>query len=322
MKRWITWPMAVLALASCTKQSDPILLGTLERDRITSLAQASEHIVRIDVREGDTLVAGQSILALDTRRIDASIDQARADVRGAQAALDEVLRGQRKELIDAARARLAGATAVAENARRDRDRVAEIRKRKLNSQADLDRAETSLRAAEADRDAARASLDELLNGSRIENIELAEASLAARKAALDQLELTRERYTVLAAEDGRIDSIPFKLGDQPAPGAVLASILTGPVYARVYVPASQRSALKIGSRCSVQITGSEHRIKAVVRNMRSDPAFTPYFALTGDDASRLAYRAEVVLEDGAGTNLPVGQPVQVSCMLSDAASSP
>jgi len=317
MTRWMGWTVLPVILGACAKSSEPIMLGTLERDRITVPAEASERIIRIDVSEGDELKAGQSILALDTRRIDASIEQATADVRGAQAVLDELLHGRREEVIDAARAQLTGATARAVNARRERDRAAEIRKRGLNAQADLDRTETALGSAEAERDAARANLAEFLNGSRIENIELAEASLAARRAMLEQLQLTRQRYSVVSAENGRIDSIPFKLGNQPAAGAILASLLTGPIYARVYVPASQRNAMAIGSRCNVQITGSEHSYKASVRSIRSDPAFTPYFALTGDDASRLAYRSEIVLDEDAGADLPVGQPVQVNCAATD-----
>ena len=79
------------------------------------------------------------------------------------------------------------------------------------------------------------------------------------------------------------------------------------------MPASQRNALAIGSRCKVRLTGSEQNYTAVVRSLRSDPAFTPYFALTGDDASRLAYRSEIVLEGDDLQDLPVGQPVQVDC---------
>ncbi|MBK6279281.1 MAG: HlyD family efflux transporter periplasmic adaptor subunit [Gammaproteobacteria bacterium] len=305
--------MAALLLGACKGSSEPILLGTLERDRITVPAEASERIVRIDVSEGDELESGQSILALDTVRIDASIEQARAEERAAQAVLDEFLNGRRKEAIDAARAQLTGATARAVNARRERDRAAEIRKRGLNAQADLDRTETALRSAEAERDAAGANLAEFLNGSRVENIELAAARLEASKAAVEQLELTRQRYRVVSTRAGRIDAIPFKLGSQPAAGAIVASLLTGPVYARVYVPASQRNALAIGSRCKVRLTGSEQNYTAVVRSLRSDPAFTPYFALTGDDASRLAYRSEIVLEGDDLQDLPVGQPVQVDC---------
>lgn len=313
MMRWTSLLVFPLMVVACAKTSDPIMLGTLERDRITIPAEASETIIRIDVSEGDELKAGQSILALDTRRIDAGVEQARADLRGSQAVLDELLAGRRKEAIDAARAQSAGATARAVNARRERDRAAEIRKRGLNAQADLDRTETLLRSAEAERDAARANLAEFLNGSRIENIELAESTLEAKKAAVEQLELTRQRYSVVAAQNGRIDSIPFKLGNRPAAGAILASMLTGAVYARVYVPASQRNHVAIGGRCIVRITGNERSYDATVRSIRSDPAFTPYFALTGDDASRLAYRSEIVLEESAGDDLPVGQPVQVSC---------
>ena len=37
-----------------------------------------------------------------------------------------------------------------------------------------------------------------------------------------------------------------------------------------------------------------------VRSIASDASFTPYYALTGDDASRLVYRAEVLLEGSRG----------------------
>ena len=84
MTRWIAWAMAALLLGACKGSSEPILLGTLERDRITVPAEASERIVRIDVSEGDELESGQSILALDTVRIDASIEQARSWLTGTQ----------------------------------------------------------------------------------------------------------------------------------------------------------------------------------------------------------------------------------------------
>ena len=44
--------------------------------------------------------------------------------------------------------------------------------------------------------------------------------------------------------------------------------------------------------------------------IRSEPRFTPYFALTGQDAQRLSYLAEISLGKDAA-NLPVGAPLQV-----------
>jgi HlyD family secretion protein len=188
--------VAATTLAGC-KASDPsLLLGTLERERVTVTAQAAERITRIDVAEGDEVHSGDPILSLDARRSEAHIDQARAEVARAESMLAELRNGTRIELIDAARANLNGAQASAANARRERDRLAEIRKRGLIAQATLDSAETALRNANAQRDAAQASLAQLLNGSRIEDVEQAEGSLASARAVVDQAESMRCHSTL------------------------------------------------------------------------------------------------------------------------------
>lgn len=302
--------------AACAKQAPPQLLGTLEWDRVAVAAEASEPILAIAVVEGARVKSGDPILSLDPRRSDAALAQAQAEQRRAEAALTELRRGTRIETIDAARARLAGANSTAANARKERDRLAEVRRRGLIAQADLDNAETALRSASADANAARANLAELLNGTRIEDIEQAEATLAAAHAATEQAALTRARLDVRAPRDGEVDALPFKLGDQPPLGAPLVSLLSGAApYARVYVPASQRAALAEGGHCRVHVQGVAAAFDATIRSLRSDPAFTPYYALSGEDASRLAYRAELMLADEAATKLPAGLPVQADCGL-------
>jgi HlyD family secretion protein len=44
--------------------------------------------------------------------------------------------------------------------------------------------------------------------------------------------------------------------------------------------------------------------------IRSEPSFTPYYALIGEDAARLSYLAELQLDKAAG-ELPAGLPVRV-----------
>jgi HlyD family secretion protein len=52
--------------------------------------------------------------------------------------------------------------------------------------------------------------------------------------------------------------------------------------------------------------------------VRSEATFTPYYALSGDDANRLSFRAEAVLQDCSGNDcanapktaeLPAGLPL-------------
>ncbi|MCY1377589.1 hypothetical protein D9M69_651720 [compost metagenome] len=81
-------------------------------------------------------------------------------------------------------------------------------------------------------------------------------------------------------------------------------------YARVYVPASVRPQIAIGDELKVRVEGVAEPFHARVRSIASESSFTPYFALTGADASRLVYRAELVLEGEAARQLPAGLPVQ------------
>ena len=103
--RWLLAGL-LLALVGCGGNGDPELLGTLEWDRVGIPAEASETILRWDVAEGDQVKAGQLLLELDPRRLDAQVAQARGGVAQARARLDELSNGARSEDIDAARATL------------------------------------------------------------------------------------------------------------------------------------------------------------------------------------------------------------------------
>lgn len=306
--------IALVALGACARDTNPpSLLGTLEWDRIAVPAEVSEPITQIRVSEGDAVQAGQLLLTLDPRRTQAQLDAAQADVQRLGAALDKLRHGARIETIDGVRAALARAQSTAANARIARDRAADIRRRGLNSQADLDNANTALRQADADVKASQANLAELLNGTRPEDLAQGEAALATAKAQAAQLGITLERLSVHAPRAGRVDALPFRLGDRPPAGASVVSLLVGDApYAQVFVPESQRVGLQQGARFSVHVDGVAQAFTATLRRIRSEASFTPYYALSGDDASRLTYRADLFLDGDAARKLPAGVPCQAT----------
>lgn len=316
MRKLFIFALFFAALCGCARDSGPApLLGTLTWDRIAVPAEASEPITQILVNEGDTVQPGQLLLTLDPRRTQAQFDAAQADAQRLTAALDELRHGARIETIDAARAALARARTTAANARIARDRAADIRKRGLNSQADLDNANTALRQADADVAAARANLAELLNGTRPEDLAQGEAALAQAKAQAAQLAITLDRLSVHAPRAGRVDALPFRLGDRPPAGASVVSLLVGDApYAQVFVPESQRAGLQHGARFSVRIDGVTQPFTATLQRIRSEASFTPYYALSGDDASRLTYRADLFLDGEAARKLPAGVPCQATLL--------
>ena len=171
----------------------------------------------------------------------------------------------------------------------------------------VDQALAARNQRRAETQAVDAQLRELTQGTRPEQIEQAAATVDAARAGLQTLTLTRERLTVRAPRAGRVDALPFRAGDQPPLGAELVSLLVGDApYARVFVPAPRRVELAIGDKFEVQIEGAAMPFTATLRSIRSEPSFTPYYALAGDDASRLVYRAELLLEGSAAAALPAG----------------
>lgn len=307
--RYGLWLALLLSLAACHRGPTWTAPGTTEWDRASVLAEVSEPIVAVEVHEGDSVARGQLLLQLDPRRTDAQLHVAQADVQRLSAQLEELRHGARQETIDSMRAQLVRASSDADNARRERERLAALRQRNLVSQQALDQASNAARMTAASEKAARAQLLELLHGTRPEQLAQAEAALAGARANAERLRLIRDRLDVRAPRAGRIDSLPYRLGDQPPQGAALVNLLVGSApYARVYVPERHRAALRVGEHFRVTVDGIDKPFDAVLREVRSEASFTPYYALNGEDSSRLSYRAELVLQGAVAHDLSPGIP--------------
>jgi HlyD family secretion protein len=300
------------ALAACRDLGGADALGTLERDRIELTAEASEPIAEIAVREGDSVQVGQALLRLDPTRIDARVAQARATRDRARAALAEQVRGPRAERIAQARARLAAGESQLAMTQRDLERGRALAARDYASQARADALANQVDEARARRDEARAELDALLRGATDEERLQTRSALEAAEAALVEVEVQRGRLDIRAPQAGAVDALPFELGERPPEGAVVVVLLASSApYARVYVPEPLRTALAPGARAEIRVDGHPEPFAGRVRSIAQDPSFTPYFALTRDDRSRLSYLAEIDVTDEAGQRLPSGVPVEV-----------
>lgn len=91
---------------------------------------------------------------------------------------------------------------------------------------------------------------------------------------------------------------------------VLLSQIDRP-WARVYVPEPFRAGMKPGKDYQLKIDGLPQTFNATLRSISSEASFTPYFALTEKDRSRLVYVAELDIQGEAATALTAGTPVQL-----------
>jgi len=171
---------------------------------------------RVLVREGQSVKAGETLVALDAvaehsqvdkaralvaladarigeaeaqlrieRRVsEVSERRARATVYSAQASRQRTTRGARAEEVDKARADAEEAKSRATQTRRDLERTETLARDGAIAMANLETARTSAASAHAALESKTATLDLLEHGSRPEDISIAESGVLAAKAGL------------------------------------------------------------------------------------------------------------------------------------------
>jgi HlyD family secretion protein len=300
----------LLLLSACKEDVQDELVGTLERDRIELKVETSEPILFRGVQDGELVEPGVLILQQDPARLEARLAQAKAQRDQAAARLAEIIRGPRTEAIAGTQAQLQAAQSLTTTAMADLQRTRSVFEKGLSTQADLDRAEGNWENLAAQEKAVRQSLAAQLHGSTIEELQQAEAALQGMEAQLTLAEIDLQRSSLLAPVKGRIDKMLYQVGERPVAGATVAVLLDDSrVFARVYVPEYLRAGIQAGKQLQVQVDGIAQSFTGTVRWVSTDANFTPYFALTEHDRSRLSYLAEIDLPEAL--DLPSGVPLSV-----------
>jgi HlyD family secretion protein len=301
-----------LALSGCSREQPLQVLGTVERDRIELVAESNERIVEIPVHEGDRVAEGQVVVRQEAGVAEPRLAQARAVQAEAQRRLADLEAGPRAREIDEARAALSGAESTLRTDEQEYERVQSLVRDRMLSQSSLDQARARRDASRSARDQARARLELLRQGTRPQQVEAARAALQRADAALNELETVTARYAVRAPRAALVEALPYELGERPAAGRPVAILLAdGAPYARVYVPEPLRTRFLAGTRVEASVDGEAESFAGTVRFVAAEAAFTPYYSLTQKDRSRLAYLAEITLDDPRAASLPAGMPVQV-----------
>jgi HlyD family secretion protein len=303
--------LIVFYLTACDGPLQKVALGTLERDRIALTATSNEVIIDLPVAPGSFVTKGIVLVRLDDTLQKALRDKAQADVAQAQANLEKLRRGARREEVASARAKVVGAKSALAESQSNYERVLSLIKQKLVSHTELDKAQAARDANEASLQSAQEALLLLTNGAREEDLTAAEAVLNAAKAILAVENKRLADLTISATRDGILDNLPWNLGERVTMGSPLAILLAGTApFARIYVPEPSRVTLRPGDTLLVHVDGLDRPINGRLRWISSEPAFTPYYALNQEERARLMYLAEVQLPDSEAS-LPNGVPVQV-----------
>ncbi|KPM75308.1 MULTISPECIES: HlyD family secretion protein [unclassified Pseudoalteromonas] len=300
-----------LVITACSDSNEGVALGTLERERVIHPATTNEILIDLPVSAGQLVEKGQVIARFDAELQQAIVAKAQAQLAQATAFLEKTLNGARPEEVAGASAKVAAANAAYTQSEANFRRAKTLVKDKLASQETLDSATAARDETFANLESAKQNLNELTNGSRVEDINSAKAQVQAAEAELKVQQKYLSDLTIKAMRAGRVDNLPWHVGERVTKGSPVVIIQANSApYARVYIPEPYRAKLNQGMTLKVRVDGIDKDIQGELTWIASEPAFTPFYALNQEERARLMYLAEVTLPVSEN-NLPTGVPAQV-----------
>lgn len=216
-------------------------------------------LVDVFVKEGDKVTSGQPIAKLDVSNLQMQKLQLEAQQAQAQARLDEFIAGPRQQNI-----------AVARAAVEDAKQQLELQKTKLKrreylygegaiAREQLDEIAFGENSLNARLQQAQSNLDELLAGTRIEQLAAQRAVVKQLEASISDLQITIAKSTIKAPFASIVSSRQIDEGTVVNPGQAVVRLVenTSP-EARIGMPATVVNKLRVGSSQTVEINNRNY----------------------------------------------------------------
>jgi HlyD family secretion protein len=355
------------------------LSGNMELTQVDISFKVAGKLIERTVDEGDTVKKGQLIARVDQvqamrqkqaqqagvqsaemqlsqsvtsvawekNTLEADIEMHKAEIRQAQATLEQLLNGSRPEEIQQAQAAVADARTQAEQARLDWDRAQILYKNDDISTAQRDQYEARFNSTAALLHQAEERFALVKEGPRKEEIAAARASLARAQAALKvseanalevkrreedlgsrRAEMQRARAQLGVVESQLDDTSVFspidgvvlvksaEIGEVLAAGTTVVTIgdLDHP-WLRGYVKETDLGRVKLGQK--VKLTTDTFPGKVYwgrVSFIASEAEFTPKQIQTTEERVKLVYRIKIDVDNSSHelkSNMPVDAEIEL-----------
>lgn len=284
------------------------LYGSIDMRTVDLAFEESGRVEEVLVKEGAAVKAGDVLARLDDTRYKIARDRAQAQVQVADSQLTLLLAGSRLEEIEAGKARLRAAKA--NRVLSEKICAREKQMGNASSQQARDQACYAAAANRAAEDEAQKALDLLLAGMRIEEIDVARATLNEAKVALADAERALNNCVLRAPSDAVVRSRLKEAGDMVGASAPIFELaLMQPLWARVYIDESNLGQIAMGQSVEVTVDSfpNEH-FSATVGFISSVAEFTPKTVQTEALRTHLVYEVRLTVDDPEN-RLRLGMPV-------------
>lgn len=220
---------------------------------ITSKITARVSDISVDV--GSAVNKGDYIIKLDSKDLEAQVEQQQAAVNVAEANLNKIKSGARTEQIDQAEAAFESAKTNYENTKTTNETNKDLYNAGGISKSQLDQSETTLAAAEASYKSAQYALDMLKNGETSETIAIYEAQLKSAQAGLATAQVQLQNGTITSPISGVVTEKNIKEGELATVGTPLLTIVNlDTVVINAYVPSTYINKIALNQEVIIKVS--------------------------------------------------------------------
>ncbi|NJK62773.1 MAG: efflux RND transporter periplasmic adaptor subunit [Synechococcaceae cyanobacterium SM2_3_1] len=251
-----------------------IYTGEIAAPRTSDLGfERAGRLMEILVNEGDRVQAGDPLARIDVQNLLVQREQLQAQVAQAQAQLTELETGPRSEAIAAAAASVRDLENQLALQKVQRQRRESLYNEGAISKEQLDGFVFGVEALAARLAQVESNLQELLNGTRPEQVAAQQAVVEQLLAGVQDLDVTINKSTLVAPFNGIISTRQVNEGTVVSPGqSVIRLVEDSTPEARIGLPVSVANEITLGELKPVQINSQNYNARVVAILPEVDPA--------------------------------------------------
>jgi len=297
-------------------QNELVLSGNIEAHESLVSFKVQGRVVELPVEEGQSVEKGALLARLDDadykQRV--RIDEAGVHVRKSNLAL--TLAGTREQEIKAVQQNMIDAEADLQQKKLDYERAQRLFSEDAVSAQDRDLADTALKRSQAAFHGAQQKYNEAVEGSRKEDIAIAQANLKEADANLGMSRVNLG-YTVLQAPTAGVITVrQAELGEVVVPGTPVVTLADlDHIWLRAYVAETDLGRIRWGQDAAITTdTYPGKKYHGRISFIASDAEFTPKSVQTYKERVTLVYRVKIDI-DNPNHELKPGMPADASISL-------
>jgi len=299
------------------------LSGNIEAHESLISFKVPGRIVELPVEEGQQIELGALLARIEDAdsRQKVRIDQAGVRVRESDLAL--TLAGTREQEQKASHQSVIDAQADLDQKKLDADRAQQLFSKDEISAQDRDLAATAQKRAEAIFKAAQQRYNEAVEGSRKEDVAIAQANLNQANATLGLSQVNLGYAVLRAPSTGVITVRQAELGEVVAPGSPVVTLADlDHLWLRAYIAETDLGSIHWGQEATVTTdTYPGKQYHGRISFISPDAEFTPKSVQTNTERVTLVYRIKIDL-DNPSHELKPGMPADAHIQLAPAGPQP